>query len=489
MRILKHVLMATFPLLACLAPPACPQTPASPEPLSCTAERTKAACLLAAAGPAQAAQAATHDVGASVGRLQPAPAETAQPASGAAAPLLRDGQLTLLFRNFLGTEWIQDTLDRRAWVQTLQANYVSGYTAGPLGLGFSVSPFVALPLDQRGDAGNFVYGHRLGGDGPTVFLGAYTLNARVGKAVFRYGLQRLSNPLLVSRDILSLPPTFQGLTAALPLSDRLMLAAGRLSAVKARGHTSLQALSSGYGGTGIGHVDFAGADWAWSGDGKASVYLDRASDVWRQLYLALTRGAGDHKVLRVTGKADLYATRNDGSSRQGDIGNQAYSLAVTAERGPHAVTAGYQRIMGDQFFDYLGETWGDALLNAMDVDYNAPHEKSAQLRYAFDGASAGLPGFSMMLWRVQGWGADARAGAAAQASPASPLYALYWKNGEPVHGSHGEYGIYPSYVVQSGRWKHAKVTLLAVLHHSGSHYADSSNREFKLRVEFPVKVF
>ncbi|MES2114994.1 MAG: OprD family outer membrane porin [Pseudomonadota bacterium] len=476
-------------MLVCMAPPASAQTPASPEPLSCTAERTEAACLLAAAGPASAAQAATHDVGASIGRLQPVPADAPLPPSGGTSPLLRDSQLTLLFRNFLGKEWIADEVDRRAWVQTLQANYVSGYTAGPLGLGFSVSPFVALPLDQRGDAGNFVYGHRLGGDGPTVFLGAYTLNARIGQAVLKYGLQRLGNPMLVSRDILALPPTFQGLTAELPLSDQLTLAAGHLTAVKARGHTSLQALSTGYGGTRIGEVDLAGADWAWSGDGKASVYLNRASDVWRQLYLALTRGAGNPKVLRLTGKADLYATRNQGGSRQGDIGNQAYSLAVTAERGPHAVTAGYQRVMGDQFFDYLGETWGDALLNAMDVDYNAPHEKSAQLRYTFNGASAGLPGFNVMLWRVQGWGADARAGAAAQATPASPLYALYWKNGEPVHGSHGEYGIYPSYVVQSGRWKHAKVTLLAVQHHSGRYYADSSNREFKLRVEVPFKVF
>lgn len=446
------------------------------------------------AGAAPAPQAPVHPVGVSVGKLEkallPTPAPSLALTHAPEGPgLFKDAELSLHFRNFLASEYVEDVITRRAWVQTLQARFVSGFTPGVVGFGVSVSPFVALTLDKSPNAGSFVYADRVGDHGPAVFLGAYTANIRAGNTVFKYGLQPMSNPILESQDIFSLPPTFQGLTMDSRVSERLTLVGGRLSAVKARGKTSLRKPNTTYGGVSFDHIDFLGADWAYSDDGKASLYIDRASDVWNQLYVSLSHGAGDARQLRLSGRFDAYYTRNQGASRQGVIDNKAYSLSMTAERGANAVLLGYQKVVGDQFFDYFGETWGDALLNAMDVDYNAPNESSVQLRYELDGGKAGLPGFKFAAWVVQGWGADARAGAAVHASEDSFLHYLYWKNGKPVHGRHREVGINPAYVFQRGPIKNAKLSLLAIVHSSSRHYADSDNREIKLKLDVPFKVF
>lgn len=462
------------------------ETATPPAPVACIAEMGDAACLASA----NIAQIKTHDVGSGPVKLDAALTAAAMlPTAAGGTGMFSDGKLTLLFRNFLAAEHVDEWGGRSAWVQAMQAQYVSGYTAGLVGVGLSVTPFATLSIHQSNNAGNYVYSRRRAEDGPTLFLGGYTANVRLGDTVFKYGLQQLSNPILESQYIYSLPPTFQGITMESPVSAQLSLVGGRLSSVKPRGDTSLQSLVTTYGRVNFKSMDFLGADWTYSNNGKASIYLDRASDVWKQLYVSLTQSVGNAKELRLTGKVDAYYTRNQGSSLQGAIDNKAYSVSLTGERGANAVLLGYQQIRSDQYFDYPGETWGDALLNAMDVDYNAPNEKSVQLNYVFDGSKASLPGFSLMLWFSQGWGADASAGAALFANPDSLLHSLYWKNGKPVHGSHHEFGIWPSYVFQSGPIKSAKVTAQFTLHRSTAHYADSGNRQLKIRMDIPFKIF
>jgi outer membrane porin, OprD family len=150
---------------------------------------------------------------------------------------------------------------------------------------------------------------------------------------------------------------------------------------------------------------------------------------------------------------------------------------------------GYQGILGDQFFDYVNETAGDYLTNSMDVDYNAPHEKSLQLRYTFDGKYANFPGFSAMLWAQQGWGADASS-TANRYGPNGPAFsAIYFKNGQPVHGRHHEFGFIPSYLVQSGRFKDTKVSVLAMWHVGSASYSDPMSQSYRLVVTVPMKMF
>jgi len=238
----------------------------------------------------------------------------------------------------------------------------------------------------------------------------------------------------------------------------------------------------------LDRVSYVGGTWAYSADGSASLFADQADDVWRQYYASIQQSAGRVEAVKLTGTANLYATRDAGAARQGPIDNRAYSLALSAQHGPHALLVGYQKITGDQFFDYVNETAGDYLINSMDVDYNAPHERSLQLRYTFDGKYANLPGFSTLLWAQQGWGADAGVSAAHYRAGGSAFGSIYLKNGQPVHGRHHEFGITPTYVVQSGRFKQTKIALIAMWHVGSAYYSDPTSQVYRLVVTVPARL-
>lgn len=406
--------------------------------------------------------------------------------------LVADSRLHLEFRNYADYFHSVGSNHRHAWVQGLQANFESGYTQGPVGFGFDASLFGALKLDGGRGAHNMVHVGKGGGGANQLawaYPGVYDVKARVSETVAAYGLQNVSNPFLEPHDNRALPPTFLGASLLSREVEHLSLQAGSFTKVDARGHTNLTELATSYGGVAFKRLSYAGTTWDYSPNGSVSLYADQADDVWRQYYASIQQSLGRVESIKLTGFGNVYSTHDTGSALQGPIRNNACSVALSAQHGPHSLLLGYQKIFGDQFFDYVNETAGVYLVNSMDVDYNAPHEQSLQLRYAFDGKYAGLPGFSAMLWGAQGWGADASA-LANRYGPNGPAYsAIYFKNGQPVHGRHHEFGFIPSYVVQGGRFRNAKVTLIAMWHVGSAYYSDSGNQEYRVVVTVPVRVF
>lgn len=433
------------------------------------------------------------DAVANIDVIEPVPLEvTAGEAQRQSRGLIEDSHLNLELRNY--TDYLHNGggVSRHAWVLGAQANFESGFTRGPVGFGFDASLFGALKLDGGNGAGNMVYVSKHGGGSHRLawaYPGTYDIKARVAETVLKYGLHEVSNPFIAPHDNRALPPTFLGASIESRDVARLIMQAGSFTKVNARGHTTLSDLSTTYGGVGFKRLSYVGASWDYSADGNASLYADDAENVWRQYYLSVQQSVGRVDSVKLTGLANLYVTRDTGAARQGTIDNQAYSLALSAQHGAHALLVGYQKILGDQFFDYVNETAGDYLTNSMDVDYNAPHEQSLQLRYTFDGKYANFPGFSAMVWAQQGWGADASA-QANRYGPNGPAYsAIYWKNGQPVHGRHHEFGIVPSYTVQSGRFKNAKIKLLAMWHVGSSYYADPTSQLYRLVLTLPISAF
>ncbi|AUT70675.1 OprD family outer membrane porin [Paraburkholderia hospita] len=401
--------------------------------------------------------------------------------------LIADSHLNLLFRNYADQFDNEGGPHRHAWVQGMQANFESGFTQGPVGLGFDASLFAALKLDGGNGAGNMVHVAKGGGGSDQLawaYPGMYDIKGRISETVVKYGLQIVdNNPFMEPHDNRALPPTFLGVSAVSNDIHNVTLQAGSFTKVDPRGHTNLVDLTTSYGGTTFKRLSYFGGNWDYSPNGTVTLYADQAEDVWNQFYAAISHSIGDVNTVKWAGLANIYSTHQTGSALQGHINNNAYSLSLSAQHGPHQVLLGYQQILGDQFFDYVNETNGIYLVNSMDVDYNAPHEKSFQLRYTFDGKYAGLPGFKAMLWGVTGWGADASAGAASNA------IGPYTRNGEYVHGTHHEIGFIPSYTLQSGRFKDTKITFIAMYHKSTAHYSDPDNMEYRLVVNVPVKVF
>jgi hypothetical protein len=408
--------------------------------------------------------------------------------------LIEDAHFNLLFRSY--TEHFEPKGSKAvdAWTLGNQAVFESGYTRGLFGVGFDASLFSEIKLNGGQGAGNRVHvstNHDPSGANQLAWAypGVWDVKARVSNTVFKYGQQLFDNPFLVPHDNRALPPTYRGFSLASDEIRNLTLKAGTVDGVLARGMTTVSGLLTEYGGTHISQFTYFGGDWTRGDDTAVSLYGSIANNVWQQYYLTATQSIGDPQTVRWTGSLNYYYTGAIGDKRQGPINNHAYSLALAGTHGAHTLQFAFQQIVGDQFFDYVGQSAGDYLSNSLDVDYNAPHEKSVSLSYSLNMKSYGVPGLKFTLWGAYGWGADASAMADQYADPGAPLHNLYWKNGEPVHGKHYEIGLIPSYTVSEGKLKNTTVKFYYMHHHGSNFYSDGTSDVYRLMVNVPVNVF
>ena len=398
--------------------------------------------------------------------------------------------LDVATRSFADSQNVEGVIHRGAVTQALQATATAGIARDGAGIGVGVSAFAALKIASA-NGGDMVH---VGKDGQTlndtawIYPGQYFLEGSAGGNTLRLGVQRFGNPFLESKDNRSLPPTFRGLSLVNEAVPGLVVSAGGSNAVIGRGRSSLAPLSTAYGGVPVRRLVYAGMDWTASEALTVAGFVSQATDVWNQAYLSLTR-TDDWPRLGTIANLSAYATREQGRALQGAIHNTALSASLAGKVGAGTLTLAYQKIVGEETFDYLSETTGIALANAMIVDYNAPHEQSVQVRADLDGGDGLLPGLHLTVWRVQGWGADARASAHLHESPADPLHGLYWKNGVPVRGRHAETGVKLSAASRAGPHEGVKCSLI-IGRHGGEHtYPDGRSAEYKLLIEAPLSIF
>lgn len=430
--------------------------------------------------------------------LQAAPATSPNDANSAAllteAPALPAAftprqELRIGSRNYSERLDIDGGTTRTAWVQGVQLSYAAGVGDARAGLGFEGTLFGALKLHGGTDARNMVHVGPGGVERDArawAYPGTYVLKAQVDGVTARAGLQTIVNPFIQPYDNRALPPTFRGVAIDGQAGGGLVLAAGSFDAVMARGFSHLQALSTAYGGQTFKHLAYAGADWRPTDRDRAALYLSRATDVWDQHYLSLEHRSVPAGQPGVGLRADLYSTRGQGARRQDAIDNQAYSIALVAEQGKSELAISYQRIHGDQFFDFVQETTGSFLANSGGADYNAPHEQSLRVKWRARNELFGIRGLQGAVWAIAGWGADASREAQRFSVPGTAMHAVYWKNGRPKHGRHGELGIKPSFTVQQGRYKNAEIILTVIRHRAGEYYPIKGFLDFRLNINVPL---
>jgi imipenem/basic amino acid-specific outer membrane pore len=144
-------------------------------------------------------------------------------------------------------------------------------------------------------------------------------------------------------------------------------------------------------------------------------------------------------------------------------------------------------VHGDEPFDYLGfdRQSGTSIFLANSVqvlDFNAPNERSWQLRYDLDLAVFGVPGLSLMSRYISGDHMDDshyRGGA----------NAAYGRYGED--GKRWERDIELRYVVQSGAAKDLSLRLRQASVRSSAQVAradTADNNELRVIVEYPLQL-
>lgn len=382
--------------------------------------------------------------------------------------------------------------DRNASVLGVQAWIASGWTTGPIGFSGSASLFSALTLAANKYAGNMAYAGSADSwkQRGWSYPGLWDVQARTGRSLIKYGLLSAETDAhyLLPHDNRALPPTFRGSAFVSRDVPGLTLTAGSVDKVVPRGQDELQPLTTEYGRAPVSRFSYVGGTYQVGKDTVITLSGNQARDAWTQLYTSAQHSIGSLKSVQWTARVDYYHTNDAGRARGGEIRNDAYSLALTAKHHAHALTLAFQQIVSDQFFDYLGETADNRLANSMDVDYNAPHERSIQLSYTIDMRDYGMPGLKITTWGVKGWGADA-SNTAQHAAPGTPLHDLYWSGGEPVHGSHAEVGVITTYSIQSSPLKGATVALSLMHHVAPEHYSDPSSNIVRLMINVPLTLF
>ena len=385
----------------------------------------------------------------------------------------------------------QPTRERDTWVQTGMLNYSSGYTQGLVGFGVDASLFSAVTL-ERGHGAVANGGDRVlvDSDGDAVptwsRLGVGDLRLRVSSTELKAGRMLTENPVLRYKDNRALPSTFQGIALNSNELDWLALQAGSFERVIPRTGTGSERLTTTFGNRAYSgsRISYLGATAKSPYGLTVSAYGSRFEDMWQQYYLGATHLAGDRAHLALKTSLNYYRTRDQGEQHLGFIDNDAYSLAVTASHGAHGLTAAWQQVFGDEYFDYVWESTGNYMANSLYSDYNGPNEKSWQLRYDLDFAAYGIPGLTASLWHAKGWGIDG-SHYNGDRDGRNTGYNVRGLDG----AKHNENGLMLAYVVQSGALKNAVLRSIVYNHRESGGQIDGSYDEFRLVANVPFTLF
>lgn len=404
---------------------------------------------------------------------------------------VEDAKFDLLLRNYYFNRDRKDgATDQKDWTQGIWGNLSSGYTQGTVGVGVDAFGYLALKLDG-GDGTGGTGNMSRDADGEvndSQGKAGAAIKFRVSKTELKIGdMQPSTAPVFAVGGSRVLPQTASGFQLQSSEVKDLDLEAGHFYSGTSQDRNARDGgLWATYAGVEANSIDYAGGKYAISENLSASVYGAQLEDIWNQYYgnLNYTIPMGGDQSLNLDG--NIYRTTDTGSAKAGDISNTAFSLAAAFSfLKAHTVTVAFQKINGDTPFDYIGvgtnNRGGDSIFLANSIqysDFNAPNEKSAQIRYDLKMAEYGVPGLSFMTRYVKGWDIDGT-----NTPAGSPYAGLYGEDGK-----HNETNFEAKYVVQSGPAKDLSFRVRQAWHYANADEGEGDIKEFRLIVDYPISV-
>ncbi|ANI61715.1 porin [Pseudomonas sp. GR 6-02] len=408
---------------------------------------------------------------------------------------VEDSSLTLTHRNFY---FYRNNLNnpggqnyREEWAHGLMLDYRSGYTQGTVGFGVDAYAQLGLELDSgRGRSGTGLL--PVGSDGRAedeYSEAGGALKARISKTELKYGNLTPLNPVFGTGSARLFTTYANGFQLTSNELKGLQLDAGHFTSGNDSASTNDDgALKALYAGVETRSVDYLGGSYALSDQLSVSLYGSQFADIWRQYYANANYRYALSGNQSLNLDFNLYRTNDYGQRLAGKIDNTTWSLAAAYKVGAHRLTLAYQRVDGDEPFDYLGfdQQPGTSIYLANSVqilDFNAPNERSWQLRYDLDMAPFGVPGLSFMSRYVSGDHID------------DSHY-----DGGP-NGAYGRYGsdgkrwerdLEARYVVQEGKAKDLSIRVRQASIRSTAQVAradTTDNNEVRVIIEYPLNIF
>ncbi|WP_312841844.1 OprD family porin [Stutzerimonas nitrititolerans] len=305
------------------------------------------------------------------------------------------------------------------WAQGFILNIKSGYTPGTVGFGIDVLGQLGIKLDSSADRVNTGL-LPTGGDGKAADdfgrIGA-ALKARLSKTELKVGELTPNLPVLTFSDIRLLPPTYQGASLVSQEIEGLTLQAGQL-----RSGSLLNEAGDGKMRAKLGHVpqlagnaetdrfNYAGADYAFNGKrSSVGIWYAQLEDIYDQRFYSLKHSepVGDWVFGANLG---FYDSKEDGERLLGDIDNRALFTLLSAKRGGHTFSVGYQAMFGDDAFPRVFNNITPLGNEVPTYEFAGADERSWQVRHDFDFAAVGIPGLVSTLRYIRGDNVDTGVG-------------------------------------------------------------------------------
>ena len=366
----------------------------------------------------------------------------------------------------------------------LMLSYESGYTSGPIGLGLDAHAYGAINLGTEADSARATprYVAKDGQDIANSFgrAGA-ALKLRASSTELKVGEMRTRTPIFSSSDMRLLPETNRGWQIISNDIPSLTLQAGRFTGWADRNARKNGAdLLANYAGVTSKAFSFFGGSWSTPIPNlSVSSYYGQFADNWNTAYL------GSFYKLPLTDKRSLsfnlniYRSTDTGKALSGEIKTTTWSLMSSYAFGAHKLGLGYQKVNGNNPFDYVnrGSIW---LENAMQLsDFNGPREASWQLKYDVDLGGMITPGLSAGLAYTRGSGIDN--------SRLNPVYASYLGY-SGSNGKHWERDLVVRYTVPQGAAKNLSLQLRYGVHRSNKAQGEANMNQLRLLAEMPVRI-
>ena len=333
----------------------------------------------------------------------------------AQADFLNDSSATLQARNYYFSRDYSDIVGANKqskaeeWAQGFILTYKSGYTRGPVGFGLDAQGVLGLRLDSSPDRTNTGL-LPVGGDGraPGAYsrLGA-TFKARYSKTELKAGELQPNLPVLAFSDIRLLPPGYEGVGITSKEIEGLTLQGGHLTSTSLRneaGDSKLMAM--------LGHVpqrqatsdafNYLGGDYAFNHNRTSiSLWAGQLEDIYRQGFIGFKHSepVGDWVLGANLG---YYSATQDGDRLLGKIDNRAFFSLLSARRGGHTFSAGYQAMYGDSSFPRVFANITPLGNEVPTYEFAYADERSWQARYDYDFVAMGLPGLTTTVRYIRG---------------------------------------------------------------------------------------
>ena len=410
---------------------------------------------------------------------------------------VEDAKFDLLLRNYYFNRDNKDgSRDQKDWTQGIWGNFSSGYTQGTVGVGVDAFGYLAIKLDG-GDgtsgSGNMSRSDTVNANGgrdvnDSQGKAGAAVKFRVSKTELKVGdMSPSTAPVFAVGGSRILPQVASGFQLQSSEVKDLDLEAGHFYSGSSQDKNARDGgLYATYAGVEANTIDYFGGKYGITDNLSASLYGAKLEDIWNQYYanVNLTTPFGGDTSLNTD--FNIYRTTDTGDAKAGDISNTAFSLATALSfLKAHTITLAFQKVNGDTPFDYIGigknNRGGDSIFLANSIqysDFNAPGEKSAQIRYDLKMAEYGVPGLSFMTRYVKGWDIDGTN------TPAGSAYAgLYGEDGK-----HNETDFEAKYVVQSGPAKDLSFRIRQAWHFANADEGEGDIKEFRLIVDYPLSI-